>query len=79
MMVSQYEHGPDFQTPNEALISELKDALSNLLQAAREYAETTPEERQTPSVWYPRVDRLRSAIAAAHQVQQKELNHDSNP
>ena len=26
-MPSQYEHGPDFQTPNEARIAELEDAL----------------------------------------------------
>lgn len=62
-MVSQYENGPDFQTPNEARIAELEEALVELKRTARELLETTPEDRQNPSVWYPRVDKLRALVA----------------
>ena len=30
-MVSQYEHGPDFQTPNEAEIQRLVDTVDDLM------------------------------------------------
>lgn len=35
MNVSQYENGPDFQTPNEARIAELEDVRDDLLAACK--------------------------------------------
>lgn len=50
---------------NEKLVMELQAQLAELKSAARELLETTPEERQNPSVWHPRVDRLRAAMGTA--------------
>ena len=45
-------------------IAMLRAQLEDLKSAARDLLATTPEERREPSVWNPRVERLRAAIAA---------------
>lgn len=50
----------------EEIIRRLQGRLDELKASAVAVLNTTPNERQNPAVWFPRIDRLKAAIAAAH-------------
>lgn len=54
-MPSQYEHGPDFQTENEAEIARLKSDNARLLYACEPFIRAAEVIAKKPDHYHPRV------------------------
>jgi hypothetical protein len=59
---SQYEHGPDFQTPNEALIATLTAEVERLKAVTNCYADEQQKQLHDLKAAEAEVERLREAL-----------------